>query len=242
MRTVNRVRTPFRFHPPWWATLATLAACSVFAMAGVWQLDRAAERRTLLALYEAGAGDAAPLPAPAGAADLTGLRYRHIVAEGSYDAAHQVLLDARTRAGRTGYEVLTPLVGPDRAVLVNRGWIPADPDRSRLPPVDVGAGPRRVEGLLDRLPRSALAEVPQEAGGWPRRMLYPTADQIAAALGYPVTDYQLLLAPGEPDGFLREWRPALMEPSRHIGYAVQWLALAAAAVVLYVALNLRRAR
>jgi surfeit locus 1 family protein len=238
---VDRPRRTFR--PPWWATLGTLALGGLFLAAGTWQLSRAAEKRAIFAAFDAGAsGGTVPLPPPG--AELGALRYRAVRLAGRYDAARQVLLDARTRDGRAGYEVLTPLradEGP--AVLVNRGWIPADPDRTRLPDVAVGDAPREVTGLLDRLPRAAMASAApaaDPAAPWPRRLLFPTAAEIGAALGYPVADYQVLLAPAAPDGYDRAWRPALLTPQQHLGYAVQWFALAAALVVLYAALNWRK--
>lgn len=241
MRAVSKSVRSIRFDPPWWATVGMLVLGALFVAAGVWQLGRAGERRTLIAVFDAGRA-APPVAAPSAPDDAGSLRFRRIVATGRYDAAHQVLLDARMRQGRAGYEVLTPLVAGGRGVLVNRGWIEADPDRSRLPELGVDGAPRTVEGLLDHLPRAAvtLATSPAVAGPWPRRMLYPQSGDIGRALGYPVSDYQLLLAPGEADGFEREWRPALMSPTKHVGYAVQWFALAVALVVLYVWLNLRR--
>lgn len=227
------------FRPPWWATLGTLALGSVFLAAGFWQLARVEDKRALFAAYDAGAA-AGTLPAPGPGADLEALRYRAISATGRFDARHQVLLDARTRDGQAGYEVLTPLLGEGPAVLVNRGWVAAPADRSQLPRIDVDSGPRQVTGLLDRLPRAALSSGPAQSTGWPRRLLYPTAANIAAAVGYPVSDYQLLLAPDAPDGLRRDWRPALMRPEEHLGYAVQWFALAATLGVIYAALNFRR--
>ena len=51
----------------------------------------------------------------------------------------------------------------------------------------------------------------------------------------------VLLDPGEPDGYLRQWQPPGFPPIRHIAYAVQWFSLAAALVVIYIVTNLRRA-
>ncbi len=228
-----------RFRPPWWATLGTLLLGALFVGAGIWQLGRAEERRALLAAFDDGASGA-PLPAPLPGADLAVLRYRTIVASGRYDSDHQVLLDARTRDGQAGYEVLTPLHTAAGAILVNRGWLPADPDRSQLPDVTVDGGERTVHGLLDHLPRAALERPGEPISAWPRRLLYPDAAEIGAALGYPVSDYQVLLAPEEPDGLRRDWRPAVMTPTQHLGYAVQWFALAVALGVIYVALNWRK--
>ncbi len=212
---------------------------AVFASAGFWQLSRATEKRDLLWAFDTGA---AAEPVSVARADPAALRYHAIWATGRYDAAHQVLLDARTRAGQAGYEVLTPLLTGGQAILVNRGWIRADPDRTRLPDVVTDNGERTVHGLLDRLPRAALAAGATEATAvWPKRMLYPAAADIGRALGYPVADYQLLLAPDAPGGYLRDWRPAGLQPRQHVGYAVQWFALAVTLVVIYIVLGFRKA-
>ncbi|MBM4195810.1 MAG: SURF1 family protein [Gammaproteobacteria bacterium] len=231
-----------RFQPPLWASLGTLVLGGAFVGLGNWQLDRSEQKDVLFERFDTGSAGA-PAPAPTDGAALATQRYAVIMASGGYDVAHQVLLDARTRDGRAGYEVLTPLVGDGTALLVNRGWIPANPDRRKLPDLAVGDAPRQVTGLLDALPRAALRAGPSDTRPdlpWPRVMLYPTAADLAQALGYPVRDYQLLLDPVGADGFDRRWRPALLTPVEHIGYAVQWFALAGLVVVLYVVLNWRR--
>ena len=50
----------------------------------------------------------------------------------------------------------------------------------------------------------------------------------------------VLLDPGEPDGYVRNWSAPGFPPMRHIGYAVQWFALALTLLVIYVVTNLRR--
>jgi surfeit locus 1 family protein len=50
----------------------------------------------------------------------------------------------------------------------------------------------------------------------------------------------VLLDPGEPDGYVRNWSAPGFPPMRHLGYAVQWFALALTLAVIYVVTNLRR--
>jgi len=213
----------------------------VFLSAGVWQLDRAAQKRELLAAFDADA----PSPALRGVttgAQARALRYRWAEIEGRYDAGHQVLLDNMVLDGQSGYHVLTPLRSAGGTVLVNRGWVPAAPDREELPDVRVSDAARLVRGRIDLLPRPALElEAPAHSRGtpWPRRLLFPRAETIGEQLGYAVADYQLLLDPASPDGYVRRWRPAGMSPDQHIGYAVQWFGLAAAVIAMYLTLLLR---
>jgi surfeit locus 1 family protein len=233
----------------WLAAIVVSAAlAAAFVALGRWQWQRAAEARELNAAFAA-AVSLAPLDRPPDDADIAGLRYRTVELFGRYEPQRQLLLDNRVRDGRVGYEVLTPFRRSDREpwLLVNRGWIAADPDRKRLPAVGVGAHERPLKGRIDTLPRVGLdLPVPQDDGAASglRVVSYPSAAEIAAALGHATFGYQILLDPGEPDGFARDWRAPGPAPERHLAYAGQWLLLAATAIVIggVTAVRLRRHR
>ena len=219
----------------------TLVAALLLALLlglGRWQLERAAEKSALLAALAAAAA------APAVELSPEAARFARVRARGEWDAAHQFLLDAQPHAGRTGFRVLTPLTLADGTrLIVDRGWVAADLDRRRLPPVALAARAVAVEGLLDEFPRAGLraAPAPAASGAWPRTVLYPTAAELGAALGAPVHSRLLRLAPAAPDGFARDATPSLgFGPERHQGYALTWFALAATLVVLWARLAVRR--
>jgi surfeit locus 1 family protein len=152
-----------------------------------------------------------------------------------------------SQAGRPGYRVLTPFVrdGAARLLLVDRGWVPLGPSREQLPRVDdLTSGRRAVSGRLDQLPapgvRVGQAAMPGDQR-WPRVLNFPLPEDLEQALGQPVESRIVLLDPAAPDGYERVWRPSLnFGPDRHLGYAIQWFALAIVALVLFVALSLRR--
>jgi surfeit locus 1 family protein len=101
-----------------------------------------------------------------------------------------------------------------------------------------------VSGRLDTLPepgvRVGTAGVPGDRG-WPRVLNFPRQQDVEQALGERVESRIVLLDPAAPDGFERAWRPAMrFGPERHLGYAIQWFALALAVLVAFVALSLRR--
>ena len=236
--------TRLTFRPPWWGSLLYLAGCALFVAAGTWQLGRMQEKRALLASFAARAS-LPPQTGPLSDARAAEQRFARLRVRGRYDSAHQVLLENIVHDGRPGYYVLTPLRTAGAAVLVNRGWLPANPDRSAaLPALRVAETTREVSGRIEPLPVPGLrlaSPLPAAGGAWPRRLLFPTAAQLGAEIGYPVHDYQLLLDPAAPDGFLRDWRPATgLGPETHLGYAVQWFGFAVAATIIYLALNLKR--
>ena len=75
-----------------------------------------------------------------------------------------------------------------------------------------------------------------------RPLLYPTISDIEAELGLPVAQYQLLLDAGQADGYVRSWRPRILSPETHTGYAVQWFSMAAVLAAIGIGLLVRSAR
>ena len=241
LRVANRV-----FEPRAWALLATVLAVAAFVSLGSWQLGRAGEKRARIASFEHGARTSVALGADGSVDDLP--RYQHVTADGRYDAAHQVLVDNMpSRAGRPGFRVLTPLVRPgaERLLLVDRGWVPLGATREQLPAIDVGAEPRAVAGRLDDLPQPGVrvgAAGVTGAERWPRVLNFPREADFEQVFGRPVEARIVLLDSDAPDGYERAWRPAMgFGPERHLGYAIQWFALATTVCVVFVALSLRPA-
>lgn len=233
-----------RWPGPWWGVLLAIVGVGVCGTAGVWQLGRAAEKRELEARFAAG-GTSGALQQLVPSDAATGFRYRALQLTGAYAADHQLLLDNISHERQPGYQVLTPFTTPEGTVLVNRGWVPANGDRRVLPDIRVGSEAREVIGRLERLPRPGIelpAVAPPPDAPWPRRLLFPTSAQASAQLGVPLRDYQLLLDPAAPDGYVRDWRPGGMGPDRHMAYAVQWFGLALTVIVIHSVLTLRNRR
>jgi surfeit locus 1 family protein len=234
-----------RFAPQAWAVVATSLLVAAFVSLGWWQIGRAAEKRAMAESFEQGARTSIALD---GAVIEELPPYQHVSAAGQYEPARQILLDNMpSSTGQPGYRVLTPLrrEAAERILLVDRGWVPLGSTRQQLPVVAVEAGPRTVAGRLDGLPVPGLrvgnAQAPGETG-WPRVLNFPTQADVEAALGQPVESRILLLDASSPDGYQRNWRPSVGFPAeRHLGYAIQWFALAVTLIVIFVALSLESA-
>lgn len=234
------------FAPRAWAVLVTAIALTAFVSLGWWQIGRGREKQALIESFARGTQSSVELVDDVTVDELP--RFQHVRAVGHYDPARQVLIDNMpSQAGRPGYRVLTPFVrdGVARLLLVDRGWVPLGPSRDELPRVnDVTSERRAVSGRLDRLPAPGVRVGQAAAPGdrrWPRVMNFPLPGDLEQALGQPVESRIVLLDPAAPDGYERVWRPSLnFGPERHLGYAIQWFALAIVALVLFVALSLRR--
>ena len=235
--------------PPLWLAALGAALALIGALLGNWQLERADANRVLRERFAAGAA-LPPLAFDGPPATLDeDLRYRRVRIAGEYVPEPQFLLDNRVQSGQVGYEVLTlfrPAAG-EPWMLVNRGWLAADPDRRILPEVGVAGGERVVVGMLDRLPRAGLAldgAVPRPEALPPVSVVsFPTAADLEALAGRSLADLQLKLDEGEPDGFERARELPGLPPERNLAYAGQWFllaALAAAGAVYVVIAAVRR--
>jgi surfeit locus 1 family protein len=238
-------RGAWRFRPGLAATLAVLFLLPLLLSLGFWQLDRARQKAELqTAFAEHFDRTSIPLREVIDPGDFVHL-YRRVVASGRYDGQRQFLLDNQVRDGQPGYHVLTPLrLADGTAILVNRGWISLGESRQVLPEIAVTTEPVTVDGWLAQPANPGIRL--GDAGGadrrWPRVLQYVDYERLAAILEYPLQPAILLLVPEAPGGYWRDWRPRFggIGPERHQGYAVQWFALTATLVILYLAASLRR--
>jgi surfeit locus 1 family protein len=229
------------FAPSLAATLAVLLGLALLLWLGAWQLQRAGQSRAQLAAYAS--DPAAPLALPPATDGAALPRYARVRLSGHYLPQRQFLLDNMTHAGSAGYRVLTPfLTDRGETVLVDRGWLAAGANRAELPPIGVGDDPRELTGRLDALPRPGIEPGAGAAAGgehWPRVVGFPTLAELSAALNRSLYPQIVLLDAAARDGYLRDWRPGGMPPERHVGYAVQWFALAATLLAGWVIASLR---
>ena len=230
------------FAPSLALTVFMFLLAAAFAALGRWQWRLGDAQEEQFLRFRLGAARVIPL---GGAALSRVPPYQRVSLRGRYDGAHQFLLDNSIQDGRDGYQVLTALRRPHGdTVLVDRGWVPFTGSRAHLPDVSLrSAGPMTVTGRVGRLPVAGLSigRAPPSAGGrWPKVTSFPSIGELALALGEPLDRHILLLDPVEPDGYVRDWRAPGMPALRNWGYAIQWWAFAAAALVLWVVLSLKR--
>ncbi len=231
----------FRFR--WVPTLLLAAPIPLFVALGLWQLDRADQKRALTETLAARA-ELPPVRLEGLVADADALRYRAIEAVGRYVPEHQVLIEGRREGSKTGFHVITPLrlEGFGDLLLVNRGWIPSQPNGEPTP-APVPEGVLRVAGEADVPSHPALV---LDGGGdaakaWGARWPYLTVDLFAATVDLPVQPVVMLLSSEDPGGFVRHWTRQVPNVGMHLGYAGQWFGFALIALVLYLRLSFERA-
>jgi len=220
-------------------TLVYLCLLPLLLALGFWQLGRAEEKKALLGQQTQSVA-AETVHLSAATVDNAELqRYKKVELNGRYDNEHQFLIDNQISGGKAGYFVLTPFtpVGEIKAVLVNRGWLPLNQNRLILPKLPVTKIQATVTGQINQFPsvgvKLAGAEIPTD--GWPSVVQVVDIQILVKKLGYPLFQFQVELDKSLPDGFKREWHTTtIMLPEQHIGYAIQWFALAVTLTILFI--------
>lgn len=226
-------------------TIVFLCMLPLLISLGFWQLHRADEKRAYLSLLEQRMNTDSLLVSSATPDNSEELKYRKVKIEGRYDIAHQFLIDNQISNGKAGYFVLTPfmLKGENKAVLINRGWLPVNQNRNILPDVSFNSKQTDISGRINSFPSVGIklpgAEKPTDS--WPSVVQLVDSKQIAHKLGFPLFSFQIELDKDFPNGFKRQWHTTIpMPPEKHTAYAVQWFALAFTLTVLFFAYSLKK--
>ena len=237
------------FSPSLWPTLATLLVLPLFLSLGFWQLDRAEQKRTLHHEFE-GRQAASEINLNKEDAQLNSfdeLQWRKVSIEGVFSRDNNVLLDNQVERGVAGYFVYTPfkIKEQDAWVLVNRGWVPAGTSRDNPPEIVAAGEVLRIIGSVKSPPKTGilLAEnIVEQLGKGTVRVQKLELAGIGETLNLELLPYVLRMDPDSPAGFARTWKTPGSGEETHLGYAFQWFAMATAIFVIYLVLNIKRAK
>ena len=241
---INKVDTskPLRKAIIWFFPM--LLGCAFFIFLGMWQIDRAQQKREILTAY-----------AKAPKIALNQLKadtplYSNVTGMGKW-LPQQLLLDNQILNGRQGVHVLTPvLLKTGHLLLVNRGWLPMAADRRSLPSVKQSTELLQLSGRTAPLPQPGLKLGDQDKldKQWPQLITYVDAQQLQAFYAEVLEQPQLQLLPyilkltsTHIDGFAAvSSSPVNFGPDRHLAYAYTWFSLALTVLITYMLLSLRK--
>ncbi|HEU4355470.1 MAG TPA: SURF1 family protein [Actinomycetota bacterium] len=235
-----------------WITLLVVAlvVAATCIRLGIWQLDRLEQRRALNERIRTGlAARPVPFETVPGTRDQA---YRSVVATGTYNPEKEVLWYGRALDGQPGHHVLTPLVvgaeqtgGREVAILVDRGWVPAE---LGTPPVEQAAppaGPVTVSGFLIPSGDGEDVVIDRDPAGRPLTVRLPDPAALTDAVGYDLWPLAMQLqeqSPGQTGELPITVPPPELDEGPHESYAVQWFIFATIALVGFAILARREAR
>lgn len=198
--------------------LMTICMAVLLSGLGFWQLHRLQVKTLMLVGIEyKSTRHREALPANI---DDTGRfwDYRHVTVRGVFRHDREFLLKPRTRGGKRGFDVITPLKRADgTTVLINRGF--ATPET--LPQMERPRGQVEIKGL-GRMPRKGFFT--PENDTLKNEWYWADTAAMAAAAGLGAT----LPIVVNTDETIPEI------PNNHRQYAMFWFSMALAVIVVYV--------
>ena len=221
-----------------WPTLATAVGVAITLALGIWQLDRAAQKRDLKARFETQAAQP-PIHVGGEALSAEGMDMRPVEARGVFEPAHAVFIDNRIHRGVPGYHVVMPLKveGAQRYVLVNRGWIARPALRSELPAVRTPTAPVTISGTAVVPKPAAFERMDRVVEG--RIWQNLTIPRYVSATPIAVQPFVVRQDSALDDGLVRAWPAPDFGIEKHYGYAFQWFGLAATLAIFYAVTQYR---
>ena len=235
----------FPFHFRLIPFIAALAVALLGLALGNWQQGRAAQK---LAVQDKLALRAAEAPIALGAAitPAAPLEYRRVTVTGEFVADWPLFLANRPMAGRPGYYLVMPfkIAGSHTHVLVMRGWLPREAEYGKLPAFATPTGTVTIEGTVV----ASAGHVMDLGEGAPLapKAIVQNIDPALAAKATGLTLQPFFVqqtGPDEPGAvdhmLLRVWSSPSSGIDKHRGYAFQWYALAAMAVLFFVITGFR---
>jgi surfeit locus 1 family protein len=233
--------------PSWLALALTLAGVALFGRLGLWQYERMREKQATLDAVTAILAARKPVSLLQATDPARASEHDWAAGGGDFADSEPLLLDNQMRHGHPGvrvYRQFHPDDASQSVLLIDLGWVPLAGDRA-LPALQF-AEPRHVQvsGLLSPPPSTGVAMgtgIERREHAWLlTRMDLPAIGRTLG--GQSLATRVLRLDAALPIGYERDLDvlPNTLPPQRHLGYAVQWFALALAALAIFVVLHWRK--
>lgn len=222
------------------ATVLVLAGTALCIRLGIWQLDRLEQRRAFNHQVESMRAMAALDLNQDQPDTISDMEWRAVKIRGEYDFENQIALRNQYFNNEYGYHLMTPLLFNGEAVLVDRGWIPAEGNST-------AADWRKYDepGTVDVTGQIRLGQTKPALGGvedalpadGSRLEIWNNADleHIAGQLPYPILPIYV-----QPNGNANDTEPPIpyqptieLTEGPHMGYALQWFTFATILFVGY---------
>lgn len=203
---------------------------------GFWQLDRAEQKRQIQLTH---AKHQAKIPVELNLPELDNYTsFTRIIAEGNFDNEHVWLIDNKQRQGKPGFEVVQPfLLASGGTFLVNRGWVAGLKLRTKLPEILMVEGSTIIFAEIMVPSMHPLLSAESTTNSWPKVITAITPSIMKKYLGVDLPSNYVRLDEASTGVLAAGWHVVATTEAKHIGYAIQWFAMAAALIVCFVVMN-----
>lgn len=214
-------------------TVLVIAGMVLLVRLGFWQLDRQEQKHAFNSMMaERWRAEPFDLNSQSLPADLSALEYRRVLAQGEFDYERQILISNQVlQGGASGFMLVTPLLlDDDRAVLVSRGWVPADMGTAEQLALLTEAEGAPLLGLA-RQSQGVRGAAPSTPVATPQAQWYRIdVPAIQGQMPYRLEAGYLEMLPEEgraSNAFPMRSEPLALDTGNHLSYAIQWFTFAA---------------
>ncbi|MET1256710.1 SURF1 family protein [Aliikangiella maris] len=229
-----------------WFLIIFLLVQTLLNELGFWQLNRAKEKQQRLVLLAQGEQETVTSLSELTAQQIN--QFQKVKLKMQLKSEKILFLDNQVKEKRVGYHVLNvaqdSLTGKN--YLLNRGWVMADIDRSKLPDIELPDSNWLIEGRVYPLPPKSISTESARVEVYPSGYRLPVLDQhivneIGQYLGLEIQYYIIRLDQNVQGAFDTEWVWTNMTAEKHLAYAFQWFSLALGFLVvsLFACINKR---
>ena len=230
----------FKWQPNAKLLVFSLLMMPLLLSLGLWQLERGDEKQQIVDRH-AHNQQLPPVISPEQLVSGEDHQYRLAWIRGTVDNQRVIILDNRVKNGRPGYEILQPVTvsGLSEKLLINRGWIEASLDRELLPEIPTIADNVQLRGYLYQALKGGyrLDDGIRQVQQWPSRVGWITLERAEELFGESFLPYQLRLDQDSPGALKTGWTTVAVQPEKHVGYAVQWFAMAFTLLIMTIIAN-----
>jgi len=235
------------FSPRWLTSLLALICLYLFVSLGFWQLDRAEYKKNLYSEFEKRQSALAIdfNLEKNNKLDLEALIWKELKVTGEFLEHYQILLDNQVEDRSAGYYIYTPfkIDQSELVVLVNRGWLKGNPDRSVIPELVMTKGLVEINAVAKDIPKTGLLlkeMLPEKMTDKVYRTQRINIKELEELTKMDLLPYIIRLEPESEHGYRKKWRLPGSGETMHYGYAFQWFAFAAVLLMLYLGLNIKK--
>ena len=207
---------------------------------GSWQLQRGDEKQQIVDHHTRNQ-QLSPVVTTEELASGEDQQYRLAWIRAKVDNQRVIILDNKVKNGRPGYEILqsVTLSGEREKLLINRGWVEASLDRDILPSIAPIEGEVQLRGYLYRALKGGyrLDDGIRQVQDWPSRVGWITLERAEELFNESFMPYQLRLDQDSIGALKTGWATVAVQPEKHVGYAVQWFAMAITLLIMTIIAN-----
>lgn len=228
------LRPEHRFAPGLLLWLFTGFFLPLFVVLGFWQLSRADQKSQWLTELKQ-----APVALELLALNESSL-YRTTLINAQPVSDFVFLLDNKTYQGRFGYEQWCLFATERGVIAASLGWVAGFSERTKLPETSCQISLNQQAATLRMPPKNPLFDAQSNSRHSSDKNIWIvqtlSSDWLMQFTGEPIVAFVQL---NNPKPGINIWQPSTVSPEKHFAYAIQWFAMAAALLGMFIFAGIR---